>query len=405
MDNKFRFTMERLQAIPTPDKRTVYYDISQPGLRLLVTSTGNKSFQFQMWSKKHAKPLTRTLGKFRTISLAEAREQSAVLITELNTGVDIERSQEESDRARRLSPTIQDFSVDFIELYCEAKKLRSIKQIQRIIDKDILPAIGRIKMVDIKRADLIDLIDTIQKRGALILCNRVHSVLSKMFNFAIGRGVVEMSPVDGLQKRGVEVKRERVLSNEEIKMLWNSLGNSSSCMLIKFLLLTGQRTGEARQLEWSELTTDNVWQIPSSKTKNKSPHKVPLSSGAMGIINHMKSVSNGRYAFPGKKSGCNIGGCCLDPNMASHHFQRAVKQFGWERTTVHDLRRTMRSKLSELGVAPMVAEKVLNHKIPGIISVYDHHEYFNEKQDALQRWDDLLQSILNDGDEKIPANS
>lgn len=386
--------MNKLHDIPIPDKRTIYYDNNQPGLRFLVTPTGNKSFQFQMWSKKLGKPLTRTLGKFRTISLLEAREKAAGLITEINDGVDIERVQAESNRARLLEPTVQDFSAVFIERYCQAKQLRSIKETKRILDKEICPHIGKIKMSDVKRADLIHLLDKIQDRGALILCNRVHSVLSKMFSFAIERDVIEISPVYGVKKRGVELKRERILSNDEIRLLWKSLKNSTSCMLLKFLLLTGQRTGEARQLEWSELN-GNVWLIPSTKSKNKSSHTVPLSTGAMEIVEHMKTVSHGRYVFPGKRSESKSADCCLDENMAGHHFQRAIKKYGWERTTVHDLRRTMRSKLSELGIAPMVAEKILNHKIPGIISVYDHHEYLNEKQDALQKWCNRLNEILN----------
>lgn len=386
--------MERLHAIPTPDTRVVYYDTSQPGLRLLVTPTGNKSFQFQMWSKKLGKPLTRTLGKFRTLSLSEAREKTVILIAQLNSGVDIERVQAESYRKRLLEPTVQDFSIVFIERYCHAKQLRSIKETQRIFNKEIIPEIGKIKLSEVKKVDLINILDKIQDRGKLTLCNRVHSVLSKMFNFAIERDVIDASPVYGIKKRGAEIKRERVLSNDEIKMLWESLKNSTSCMLLKFLLLTGQRTGEARQLEWSEIN-GNVWLIPATKSKNKYSHAVPLSSGAMEIVEYMKSISQGRYVFPGKPSGLKYSDRCLDENVPGHHFQRVIKSFGWERTTVHDLRRTMRSRLSEIGISPMVAEKILNHKIPGIISVYDHHDYLIEMQEALQKWCIYLNKIIN----------
>lgn len=393
MNTKFSFTHKRLDEIPRPDKRTVYYDTTQPGLRLLVTETGNKSFQFQMWSKKLGKPLTRTLGKFGTLSLKDAREQAASLVTEIHSGTDIERTKAEANRARILEPTVQDFSEVFLVKYCYAKQLRSVKEIERIIRKEILPSIGKLKISDVKRGDIINLLDSIDSRGALILCNRTLSVLSKMFNFAIERDVIPFSPVHGVRKRGVEQKRERVLNDEQITLLWNSLKNNTSSALLKFLLLTGQRTGEARQMEWSELA-DNVWTIPASKTKNKSTHVVPLSTGAMEIVNMTRATAKGRYVFPGKKKVLSAGDACLDQNMAAHHLQRTIKNFNWERTTVHDLRRTMRSKLSELGVLPMVAEKILNHKIPGILPVYDHHDYFKEKMEALQKWSDHLMNIV-----------
>jgi integrase len=404
MINRFNFTMNRLQDIPIPSKRTVYYDDGQPGLRLLVTPTGNKSFQFQMWSKKHRKPLTRTLGKFRTISLLEARRQAAALIIEINTGIDIERVQAESNRTRLLEPTVQDFSKIFIERYCKAKGLKSIKETQRILNKDILPNIGKIKMSDVKKQDIVHLLDIIQDRGAKILCNRTLSVLSKMFNFASERDVIAFSPVFGIKKPGIEIRRERVLSNQEIKILWNSLGDSMSSMLIKFLLLTGQRTGETRQAEWSEIS-ENVWHIPPTKTKNKRANSIPLSSGALAIIDHIKPFSKGRYLFPGKKHGSVASDQCLDKDMPGHHFQRVISKLKWERTTVHDLRRTMRSKLSELGVVPIVAEKILNHIIPGILPVYDRYDYFNEKKEALQKWNDYLETIINLKTKDIDSNS
>ncbi len=398
MSKKFRFTMEKLEVIPTPTKRTVYYDISQPGLRLLVTPTGNKSFQFQMWSKKLRKPLTKSLGKFRTISLPKVRESAATLITELNSGIDIERVHTESNRTIRLEPTVKDFSKVFIERYCIANQLRSVNETQRILNKEICPEIGKLKMSAVKKADIISLLDNIQDRGAPIMCNRTLSVLSKMFNFATERDVLAHSPVYGIKKRGVEAKRDRILSNEEIYVLWKALNISSCSMLIKFLLLTGQRTGEARQLEWSEINKE-VWQIPASKTKTKCQHIVPLSTGALEIINQMRLVSNDRYVFPGKKNGLQSGECCLGQKSAARHFQRAINKYGWERTTVHDLRRTMRSKLAEIGVPPIVSEKILNHKLLGIISIYDHHDYLNEKCDALQKWSDYLQNLLKEHSE------
>lgn len=394
MDKKFTFTMKRLNELPIPNEKNLYYyDEVQPGLRLLVTLTGNKSFQFQQRSKKLGKPLTRTIGKLKSTSLDVARKEAAKLLAELNEGVDIEKEIKESRRARLLEPTVLDFSKIFIERHCEAKQLRSKQEIQRILNKYILPVIDKLKMNEVKKADIIDLLDKIQDRGTLTMCNRTHSVLSQLFNFAVERDVIEISPVSRIKKRGIETKRDRVLSNEELKLLWDSLGNSTTSMLLKFLLLTGQRTGEARLAKWSDIENGN-WLIPGENTKNKTAHKVPLSTGATAIIERMKTTSHGQYVFPGRATIASKQDSCLDKDAPNHHLQRVISKFDWERTTVHDLRRTMRSKLSELGITPMISEKILNHTIPGIMSVYDHYDYQEEMSKALQKWSDYLEDII-----------
>lgn len=106
----------------------------------------------------------------------------------------------------------------------------------------------------------------------------------------------------------------------------------------------------------------------------------------------MRLMSKGKYAFPGRDHHKE---CCLTDKAAGLHFRRIINKLGWDdRTTPHDLRRTMRSKLSEIGIPPMIAEKVLNHKIPGIINVYDRHDYLEEKREALQKWSDYLKVVL-----------
>ena len=396
MENKFNFTAARLQAIPIPTgKSAIYYDSGQPGLRLLVTPTGNKSYQLQWWSKTLQKPLTKTLGKFRVISITDARQQAASLIAEINAGSDIEKNKREALRSKLLQPSVQDFSKIFIERHCEAKNLKTTSEIKRIIEKEIVKEIGTIKMCDVHRVDLISLLDKIQDRGKLILCNRVHSVLSKMFNFAIERGVLEISPLQGVKKRAAEVKRERVLNDSEIRLLWNSLGDSTTSLLLKFLLLTGQRTGETRLAEWSEIE-NNIWHIPAQKTKNGTPHDIPLSTGANDILKILKERQTCRYIFHGNRDKADgTHRAPLDKDFEGHHLKSSIKKFGWERTTVHDLRRTMRSKLAELGISPIVGEKILNHKIQGVLPIYDRFDYRREKEEALQKWSDHIHCLVN----------
>ena len=400
-ENKSNFTMKLLNELPIPAKNTFYYDAGQPGLRLLVTPTGNKSFQFQMWSKAAGKPLTRTLGKLKSISIPDARKQSADLISELNNGINFEAKKRDQRRERLLDPTVKQFSSEFIEKYAKVNK-RTWQEDERILNKDVLPEIGKIRMKDVKKRDIISVLDKIVERGAPIASNRTLAVMSKMFNFALERDVIEVFPLYGIKKSGKEQSRDRILSDPEIKMLWNALGKTPVCMLLRFLLITGQRTGEARQMKWSEIEGKH-WTIPGEKTKNGMVHIVPLSDMATEILEQMWYDSPGDYVFPGHFDGKDgaPGQNCLDNKTVPHHFRKLTAEFKWERATAHDLRRTVRSYLSKLGVDKTVAEKVMNHKEQGITGVYDRHEYLDEKVLALEKWSNRLREILTGHKAKI----
>ncbi|MCP4764244.1 MAG: tyrosine-type recombinase/integrase [archaeon] len=390
MSDKFPFTVKRLNDIEPLKKRSYIYDDKQPGLRMYVTPSGTKTFQFQVRSKELGKIVSRILGKYPALKINEAREQAAGLLSEVNAGVDIESKKRDDLRKRLLDPTVKEFAKEFIEKYSMLKK-RTWQEDQRILNKDVIPVIGNLQMTGVKKRDIVSVLDRVQDRGAMIACNRTLAVVSKMFNFALERDVIESFPVYGIKKRGEERSRDRILSDDEIKLLWKSLGNTSVSMLLKFLLITGQRTGEIRQMLFSEIEND-VLTIPSKRTKNKLIHIVPLSTMALHIVNEMKKISKSDFVFPGR---AKVGGVdkCLDKNAAAHHFRKFLLNFDWNRTTVHDLRRTVRSNLSKLRVRKTVAERILNHKEQGVAGVYDRHDYLEEKKEALQKWSDKLNKI------------
>lgn len=400
--NTFRFTKKSLETLKPTQKTACYFDEGQMGLRLIVTKTGHKSYQFQKWSRDEGKPLCCTIGKFNEISLKDARDKAVSLLSDMTKGVNIETRKRDEHRARLLDPTVTEFANEFIEKHCKIKK-RSWKEDQRILDKDILPVIGKLRMKQVAKRDILGVLDIVEKRGKLTSCNRTLAVLSKMFGFALERDVIETFPVYGVKKRGPEVKRSRILSDDEIKLLWNTITPTSPVnMLLKFLLATGQRTGETRQMRWQEIN-DNIWMIPGEKTKNNLTHYVPLNYMALEILKIMRELSSGEYVFPGRVIGKNeaLVNKCIAKDTASHHLSRVIKDFDWPRTTCHDLRRTFRSNLAKLGISKTVAEKVLNHKEQGISATYDHHEYLTEKTVAMNKWNDHLNKILTGEEAKV----
>ena len=394
---KIKFTVDRLNTLePDSSKRKYIYDTVQPGLRVSVTPKGVKSFQFQRWSKRQGKPLTRTLGRIDTISIAEARKMAAELLVEMNQGVDVEVKKRNEKRQYINDPTVKQFSIDYVEKYCKKKGLRSTPEIERMLNYDILPQIGNSKLNEVTKADLISLLDVIEERGALVVCNRTLAVLSKMFNFAQERDVLKgLSPTIGLKKRGEELVRERYLADDEIIKLWDAIGNNSMGLLLKFLLLTGQRSSEARLMKWEHIN-DKIWTIPSANSKNKIEHFVPLSSQALNIIEEARAISSpdSEYVFSGKSGKCAERG---SPNQL---LQRIIKDFNWPRTTAHDCRRTVKTNMGKLRIKPHIKNEVFNHARGKIDQHYDQWDYIDEKSVALQKWGNYVENLLTGESQK-----
>ncbi|MDX9834900.1 MAG: integrase arm-type DNA-binding domain-containing protein, partial [Desulfobulbus sp.] len=148
MESHFSFTSNKLKNLSPKTKRYLVYDTKQPGLRLYVTPTGIKTFQFQVRSKQLDRVVTRTLGKFPSLKVEEARNQAAALLKDVNSGVDIEAIKRDDRRQRLLAPTVSDFADEYLEKYAKLKK-KTWQADQRILEMYVLPVIGRTKMKEV----------------------------------------------------------------------------------------------------------------------------------------------------------------------------------------------------------------------------------------------------------------
>jgi integrase len=277
-----------------------------------------------------------------------------------------------------------------------------------LVEKDVLPLWGHRKVADITRRDAVLLLDKVRSR-APVGANRLQSVLVRMFNFASERGITEHSPLVGM-RRPKEKARSRVLTDAEIKLLWAALDLENTDMdiyrvtklALKMILLTGQRPGEVAGMAWDEIDDDNaVWNIPGSRIKNKEPQRVPLGPMALEIIDQTRTYSgDSEFVFRSSyKPEQAISRQALTRAVSRHWSEMGIK----EAFTPHDLRRTLRTKLAELGISDIVAERVLGHKLQGMMAVYNRHAYDVEKRQALVRWEMRLQELLelSEPDQKV----
>ena len=216
--------------------------------------------------------------------------------------------------------------------------------------------------------------------------NRACISLSALYVWARKRHLCSINPVADIDKRQQNDPRDRVLSDKEIVALWRATdGDYDGDRIVRLILLTGCRKNEIAQLKWSEVDLDaGTILIAKERSKNRIAHLIPLVEDAKAILRGQPRTGDNVFGA-GKRGFNNLG-------HSKEELDRKV-QFG-EKWQLRDLRRTVRSGLSRLGVAPHVAEAVINHVPPKLIRTYDRYSYVNEKREALERWENHIKVLL-----------
>jgi integrase len=262
-----------------------------------------------------------------------------------------------------------------------AGKHRRAAKVLAYFDR-IEPTLLASKLLDLDRMNVRLFLRRYAVERGPIGANRLLAILKTALKFAVNAGYLNASPLAELTKAlvgGTEAPRDRVLTDEEIRAIWNT--DSPHVPLLRFLLLTGQRIGEAQRATWAEIKGDR-WLIPREHMKNQKPHWCALSRQTRKLLRELKS----------------------DRALVFGHFTTTGTQ-DWlrrwcEREEIspafrpHDLRRTFATRLNELGVAPHVVEKILSHTLSGVMKVYNHAEHEAERVKAMQAWADALDKII-----------
>ena len=321
--------------------------------------------------------------------LAQARAIHAQQRNQIKAGIDpaIERDLKAQELVTM--PTVAEFAETYIKRYAKPKK-KSWLEDDRQLKADVVPALGSLRIDAVKRAHVIALLDRKEDAGAMVARNRLLSLLSKYFAYALERGLVELNPVTGI-KRLTEESRNRVLSDNEIRLFWDWL-HSNKCdfstnSALKLALITGQRVDEVCSIREEHIQGD-WWLLPDSK--NSLPHTVFLCDMAQQIIGELRPHSRKGYLL------INGKGAAKD----SASLPKAMKESSieWEsepKPTPHDLRRTCITGLSCLGFGRLVQDKVANHIDSSVGGIYDRNDYAKEKQQAMEAWERKLAEIIH----------
>lgn len=267
--------------------------------------------------------------------------------------------------------------------------------------------IGKEKAQDVTKRQLIALLDDIVDRGAPVTANRVYSLLKQCFEFAAAKDLIPASPMAGvLRPGGEESPRDRVLNEDDVRAFWVKVDSAKMAdptkLGLKLLLVTAQRRGEITAARWPHFDFDNnIWTIPAELSKNGKEHKVPLSPLAIQILSELRAKTGERPDVLASQHSIKQP----DKSYSERVLSRAVREneahFGIAHFTPHDLRRTAASMMTAIGVPRLHVEKVLNHTLSDIAEVYDRHDYFDEKKNALNRWAERLRTVLSNTNLKV----
>ncbi len=372
------------------------YDLregSGHGFAIRVMPSGYKSwiFLYHFEGKKQRM----TLGSYPEITLADAHELHRKAVKCLLNGKNPANEKQKAKVEARIANTVNELIDEYLEKWAKPRK-RSWHEDERILKKDVATTIGKLKAKDVTKKDILLILDQVINRGASIAANRTLAVIRRMFNFAVERDIISATPCYGIKTPNKENRRDRLLSEEEIKIFWYSLEHAGMTeitkLALKLQLATGQRKGEIVSSEWDEFDLKKRWwTIPASKSKNGNAHLVPLSDLTLELLQELKTLSgDSKWLFPSP-----VGDNHIILTAVNHAVRKNIEKFkDLKPFTPHDLRRTAASHMTALGISRLIVSKILNHVENSVTAVYDRHSYDKEKKQAVEVWCEKLRSII-----------
>jgi integrase len=403
-------TDKRLQSLKPKAKEYIIADAHGLGVR--VWPSGAKTFQYRY--RVNGKLERLTIGNYPEITLKEARERHAAARKQAEQGVSPAYTKQliKGAAASAGIETVKELAAEFTDRFLEKQRKRP-GHAKQMLDADVLPALGKIRVKDITRRHVVKMLDDIVDRGSPVQANRTASLTKQMFQYAVERGIIDANPCSDIRRQtigGTEKSRDRNLDETEIKAFWKKIGEATSgaqaaeketpsiglpmAAALKLLLVTAQRRGELVKAKWSDISfSERTWTIPAENSKNGKPHQVPLTPLAVKLFKELKGYS-GESDFVLPTTHIRLKG---DTPIAERSLTKAADRaqdiVGIAKWVPHDLRRTAASQLAELGVPPHVVEKIQNHTMQGVMAVYNRYDYAKECRAALELWSKKLNRL------------
>jgi integrase len=397
------FTDRMILGLKPQNKLTEWWDKKIPEFGIRVSPKGKKTwFVFYRFAGKRRRM---NLGRYPDVSLEEARKKAGKARADVSDGKDpVQQKKLQQAEQKREMLGMKNFAQlgkQYVDEYAKVHK-RSWKEDERIINKLLAPEFGNLNVKEISRSHVRTFLRGMAAKTPT-QANRTRACLSKIFNWAIDEEIIEMdsNPTSRISSPGGKEKpKERNLNDDELKAVWHALEKETSQAkdVLRLILLTGQRPGEAMGMRWDEINSNEaLWTIPGARTKNQLPNVVPLSTQSLQILERHREeqekqqkkwqkrglkVEDSTFVFPNKRLTKHAEAPITHVRKATGRIWRALSM---EPFSAHDLRRTCATRLGQMQVPGHVIARILNHKQTDITTlVYNQYEYLKEKREALE---------------------
>ncbi len=348
------------------------------------------------------------LGNYPDVSLADARKMARAARVQLDRGEDVAALRQQQRAERQRAYTAADLADEWYAR--EVEPLVKHPEIgRRILDKYVLPKIGKLPAASVLPRDADAVLSAIAKH-APTTANDALRHMRKMFAYGRKRRYVELSPVADFELAdagGKETPRQRALSPDELAALLKAMRETPVLgrvneLTFKLLLALCVRKGELVAARWDEFDLDaGVWRLPASRTKTGAALEIPLAPQVVEWLQELRVFAAGsEYLLPARRIAAGQRFPHISPDTLNVALGRV--RHGLEHFTIHDMRRTARTQLAALGVSREVAERALNHKLRGVEGIYNRHDYLEERKAALAQWADLLVRLERGAGKVVP---
>ncbi|SFD67586.1 Site-specific recombinase XerD [Thiohalospira halophila DSM 15071] len=351
--------LTRAQIEEARPRSSIYELYDSEGLVLRVLPSGTRSWA--VYYHERGRKRRETVGRWPDMGLREARRQ---------------RDQVRARAAGADAVTVEAFAREYLSAWARPAK-RSWREDARILEREIVPAIGDRPVATLTRRDCVAAVDAVRERGAPAMASKTHAVLRRLLQVAVERGVRDDNPAARIRLPAAQ-SRDRVLTMDEVAALRAELATSTALprIALELILATGQRGGEVLEMAASDLQLgDGLWEIPAAKAKNGHAHVVPLTAWAVELIREARRIRCSERVIP------------ISGDTLRHAMRQAVEAANLERSTPHDLRRTVATHLGRLGHGRAVQDRILNHVDQSVGGIYDRYDYLPEQRAALEAWE------------------
>lgn len=364
------------------------------GLNARLTISGGVTFFYRYrWDDK---PAQLTIGNYPSISLSQARERRQQFRLWITEGYD-PRKQVALERIKKVDAmTVQEAFDYWEEHYCKPEGLIKIHKNRQDFQNHVMPVLGSMIVNHTTKTHWLKLFDGMGRR---VITGQILSLMQRTFRFCHNRGVIDVNPLVDLRRSDVAIAaamKDRVLSDDEIRTIWNVLDDLPvrQQIVMRFLMMTGCRSTEIRTAKWEWFNySEKTWTVPGSEYKTGKTVRRALPDAAITMLKSHQKVSVTKHVLTrAHYNGPNDDKPPAQPNVSFFSTQIIMKT-GMKKWSLHDLRRTVATRLSELGAPPHVIEKLLGHHMAGVMARYNLHDYLSDQHQWLKVWVQHLETV------------